>query len=87
MKGRSFENMAKKKVIQVKDVLDLFDDHVKVCFMIYAYGIYYGSTFNDGMKTAGEVKEQINTNCKNALVTSIESSEDGYVVVSAELVY
>ena len=82
--------MAKKKTINVADVLGLMDDEQTVNCVLYAYGVYYGSSMNDGMKTAKECKEQMNHSCLKAKVYKVTSSNSDDLlrtVIHAELVY
>lgn len=78
--------MSKTKKILVKDVLNLMMDEQEVICHLYAYGCFYGSTQNDGMKTVADCKEQMNNHCINALVTRIRT-EDEFLIVQAEIVY
>ena len=78
------------KKITVKDVLNLIDENTPVCVTLYAYGVYYGNTASDGMRSAKDCKEQMNTSCLNALVGEINTrnpSIPNQVHISAELVH
>lgn len=79
--------MAKQKKIKVKDVLNLMTDVDAVTVILYAYGVYYANTEDDGMFTVSDCKEQMNYTCINATVTNICLSRDRTkVVIKAELV-
>lgn len=72
--------MAKKK-ITIKDVLDLMADNHEVVCMFTAYGVYYGDTQRDGMKTVEDCKKSMNINCKTAMVTDIHHDKTANVIV------
>lgn len=78
--------MAKK--LLVKDVLNIIDDKQVVNCVFYAYGVYYASSFDDGMKTTADCKEGLRYDCLNAKVLKINPSEDGSrQVIHAEIVH
>lgn len=81
--------MAKKKKLLVSDILNIMDDADKVCVILYAYGVYYGDTERDDMHTVAECKDQMNYDCKNALVTRIRTDQhlNDHVVIQAEIVH
>jgi len=80
--------MAKKK-ITVKDVLELLNKDTKVCVMLTAYGVAYGNTYKDGMRTAADCLDKMNYNCINARVFEISDRNigvDNSIVIDAEIV-
>lgn len=78
--------MAKK--LLVKDILDIIDDSQVVNCVFYAYGVYYASSYDDGMKTPAECKSGLRRDCLNALVQKINPSQDGTrQVIHAEIVH
>lgn len=86
--------MARKKQFVVSDILNIMEESDKVCVILYAYGVYYGNTMNDGMNTVAECKDQMNYDCINALVTRIRCERTGtdvfaetHVVIQAEIVH
>lgn len=80
------------KKLKVKDVLSLIREDEKVNCNFTAYGIYYASSWNDGMRTAKDCLEGMNYNCLNAIVTgnlSIIQTIDmtqNMIQINAELV-
>ncbi len=78
--------MKKKKELLVDDVLEKMPDSARVVCVFYAFGIYYGDTQRDSMNTVKQCKENMNYDCKKALITKIEASQDA-VHICAEIVH
>ena len=93
--------MAKKKKILVSDVLDLIrhdGDGIPVIVNLTAYGVAYGDSYSDGMRTVQDCIEQLNSACLNAQVFCIglpyfyneekgESEHRAMVKIDAEIVH
>ena len=86
--------MKKKKVMVVKDVLEMMDQKDNVNCILYAYGIPYGSTDRDGMKTVEDCLNNMNYDCLHAQVTRIAAANErttadakAYVVILGEIVH
>lgn len=77
--------MARKKVILVKDILEVMEDSDYVMINFYAYGLPYATSIDCG-PTVKEVKENINFDCKNAKVTGVKHLKT-CVGINAEIVY
>lgn len=81
--------MAKKKIL-VKDILNLLNDEQEACVVLYAYGMHYGSTHRDGMKTVAEIKEKLMYDGMNALVCRIDddfNDKTKMLMIRAEIVH
>lgn len=63
-----------KKRLTVKDVLTAIDDDTKVMVTVYAYGIFYARTYEDGIFTAAECRERLRSDIMLGTVTSIYPS-------------
>lgn len=75
------------KKMKVKDVLSLMDDDTPVSCQLYAYGIFYASSYDDGMRTAADCRDRMNYDCLNARATNITcAGATPMVVVYGELV-
>lgn len=74
--------------MKVKEQLKLIEKDQKVNCVFYAYGIFYASSWDDGMVTAGDCLDGLNYTCMNAKVLKINSSMDNpdRLVIHAEIV-
>ena len=64
----------KVKKITVKNLLNIMEDETKVTIALFAYGIPYARTDNDGMVTVGDCKSRLRIEGMNAVVTNIKAS-------------
>lgn len=67
--------MAKTKKTTLEQVLELVPANQKMMVQVYAYGVAAANTYNDGMITAGEIKEGTRRDILLARVTEIRTSE------------
>ena len=87
------KGMKIKNQILVKQILELMEESTPVAVILYAYGVYYGDTNNDGMETVKDCKEQMNYDCINAMVTRIylesvgKQKQKQKIVICAEIVH
>lgn len=74
--------------MKVKEQLKHIDKGQKVNCVFYAYGIFWASSLNDGMVTAGDCLDRLNTTCLNAKVSRINPSDADpeRLVIHAEVV-
>ena len=84
--------MAKKK-FTVRDALELMDKEQKVDVDVYAYGIHYASTLDDGIETAEKCLEKVRYDILQAKVTKIgcvnflsTSDKRDYVRICCEMI-
>lgn len=76
------------KKMKVSDVLSLMDDDTPVACEFYAYGVFYASSYYDGMRTAKDCRDRLNYDCINARVTNINcAGATPMVVIYSELVH
>lgn len=66
----------KKNDIKVRDIIDLMKDTDKVDCVFYAYGIRSCETWNDGIRTVGEIREEMRDDLFVAKVIDIHSGID-----------
>ena len=74
----------KAKRITVKNLLNIMEDETKVVIDLFAYGIYYARTENDGMVTVADCKSKLRIEGMNAAVTNIKAN-NGRVSIWAEM--
>lgn len=74
--------------MKVKEQLKLIGKDQKVDCVLYAYGIFYASSWKDGMETAEDCLNNMNSACINAKVLKLNTSnaDPGRLVVHAEIV-
>ena len=67
------------KKITVKSLLNVMDDEQKVVIALFAYGVPYARTDNDGMVTVADCKSKLRIEGMNAVVTNIKTSNNRVV--------
>lgn len=74
--------------MKVKEQLKLIEKDQKVNCVFYAYGIFYASSWDDGMVTAEDCLDRLNYTCMNSKVSKINISVDNpdRLVIHAEIV-
>ena len=78
--------MARKKELLVEDILKHFKDDEEVVITFFAYGIRCGVAWNDGLKTAKQLRDGLRYDCLRALVGRV-TVIDGLINIGAEIIH
>lgn len=76
--------------MKLKQLLKVTNPKQRVHVQVYAYGIFYGSTVADGMKTAEDVLAQVRKDVLDAKVTFViattaEEAEHDFTVLHIQV--